>query len=471
MRDHMRSSERPERYSASSRNAQVGDQGELWFAAQLPLGWVWQPPRRDLGKDGLIVIQDGSDLHNLEFSVQVKTSKQPRVKKGWVVKSGLSRSSVLYWFASPLPTLVVAVDIVAQRAWYAWHLDLFESPAEVVQSKQHTVTIRIPQENELTEPAWERIRRRLRHHFESLHIAIGEAKVSARLLPTVNTLARNLGNLLKLSKSPLPANAASMSDQEGVSILIEHLEHRSIICSVERLLSAIHPESPAARHIRVWIETYEATVLEAFPRFHLLPETGPYGPELELAFAPKKVLGTRHRLIEAGLDMIRLLTADTSGRVSDSKPIDSSPTSEPNSSHQFGERLTIKLSTIGEVSLARVSVAQLGFLEGATTKEIIGAERDADKDGQSAPFSNGRARQLGLDLCPPDVGPELRLSYGDQPLDERLYIAMRPISTPDGEPRVFVLEHKVDGLSLDAARARPDDMWNPADVFVFCLRS
>jgi hypothetical protein len=42
----------------------LGDQGELWFAAMLPAGWVWQPPRRDLGKDGLIVIRDGTTVQH-----------------------------------------------------------------------------------------------------------------------------------------------------------------------------------------------------------------------------------------------------------------------------------------------------------------------------------------------------------------------------------------------------------------------
>jgi len=83
-----------------SAHSHLGDQGELWFAAALPLGWVWQPPRRDFGKDGLIVIRDGSELHNLEFSVQIKTSERPRVHDGFIVLSGMSRSSIRYWFAS-----------------------------------------------------------------------------------------------------------------------------------------------------------------------------------------------------------------------------------------------------------------------------------------------------------------------------------------------------------------------------------
>jgi len=85
------------------------------------------------------------------------------------------------------------------------------------------------------------------------------------------------------------------------------------------------------------------------------------------------------------------------------------------------------------------------------------------------PTIGGRGNQLGLELCSPDVGPHLRLEYTDQPSGERLYVAMKPITGSDGEPRIFVVAHDSVGLSLDAARARSDDKWSPDDIFVFCL--
>lgn len=123
----------------------------------------------------------------------------------------------------------------------------------------------------------------------------------------------------------------------------------------------------------------------------------------------------------------------------------------------------MKLDTV------QLSVAALGFSEGALTREIIGSERDRDLFGNSAPFTGGRGNQLGLKLCPPNVGPHLRLQYTDQPPGERLYVAMKPITAADGEPRIFVVAHDSAGLSLDAARARSDDKWEPDDTFVFCL--
>jgi hypothetical protein len=112
-----------------------------------------------------------------------------------------------------------------------------------------------------------------------------------------------------------------------------------------------------------------------------------------------------------------------------------------------------------KLNCIRLRVADLGFPEGALTRELIGSERDRDLFGQSAPFTGGRGNQKGLELCPPDVGPQLRLDYSDQPPGECVYVAMKPITTSDGEPRIFVVAHNSDGLSLDAVRARPDDKW------------
>jgi hypothetical protein len=122
-----------------------------------------------------------------------------------------------------------------------------------------------------------------------------------------------------------------------------------------------------------------------------------------------------------------------------------------------------------KVQLFLLSVADLGFPEGALTREILGSDRDQDLFGNPSPFTGGKGRELGLELCPPDVGPTCRLEYKDQPLNESLYVAMKPIKTPDGEPRIFVIAHAAKGLSLDAARARPDDNWSARDKFIFCV--
>lgn len=78
-----------------------------------------------------------------------------------------------------------------------------------------------------------------------------------------------------------------------------------------------------------------------------------------------------------------------------------------------------------------------------------------------------RASELGLELCPAEVGPQLRLQYKDQPLNEWLVVAMKAISDSDGVPRVFGVNRRVDGLWLGADRGRPDYEWLPELRFVF----
>ncbi len=106
-----------------------------------------------------------------------------------------------------------------------------------------------------------------------------------------------------------------------------------------------------------------------------------------------------------------------------------------------------------ETKLVRLTVADLGFKTSATTDQIY-----------------ERAQALGLELCPPDTGPNYRLQYKDQPLGESVRIGMKQITDSDGNPRVFGLERDDGGLWLDGYWAKPDGGWYPGHGFVFRLR-
>jgi len=78
-----------------------------------------------------------------------------------------------------------------------------------------------------------------------------------------------------------------------------------------------------------------------------------------------------------------------------------------------------------------------------------------------------RAQELGLGLCPAEVGPQLRLQYNDQPQGEDLAIAMEPISDHRGDPCVFSV-YAEDGLyCLGTDEGRPRVVLSPATRFVF----
>ena len=104
-----------------------------------------------------------------------------------------------------------------------------------------------------------------------------------------------------------------------------------------------------------------------------------------------------------------------------------------------------------ELDLVVITVAQLGFGEqGAALGQI-----------------HARAIAFGLELCPAEVGPILRLSYLDQPPGEFLHIAMFPVARYGGELVDFSLGNGGAGLMLIGGDARPDVVLPGSIRFVF----
>ena len=100
--------------------------------------------------------------------------------------------------------------------------------------------------------------------------------------------------------------------------------------------------------------------------------------------------------------------------------------------------------------LVRFTVEQLGFPNGATTDQIY-----------------QKAQELGLELCPAEVGPQLRLKYLGE---EWFVIAMKQITDRIGYPDVFILDSNSGELELDGDYARPDSKWHSDNRFVFFFR-
>jgi hypothetical protein len=104
-----------------------------------------------------------------------------------------------------------------------------------------------------------------------------------------------------------------------------------------------------------------------------------------------------------------------------------------------------------EVDLVVVSIRDLGFEKEATQQEIY-----------------QRALEKGLQLCPNEVGPQLRLQYADQPLNESIVIGMEPIIGSDHDFKLFRLTHSISGAYLQRNCGYPDGLWNINDNrFVF----
>ena len=78
-----------------------------------------------------------------------------------------------------------------------------------------------------------------------------------------------------------------------------------------------------------------------------------------------------------------------------------------------------------------------------------------------------RAEHLGLELCPAETGPQLRLDYVNQPVGEFLHIAMLPIATYDGDPVDLTVGNGGAGLVLLGGVGRSDLKLHSSVKFVF----
>jgi len=106
-----------------------------------------------------------------------------------------------------------------------------------------------------------------------------------------------------------------------------------------------------------------------------------------------------------------------------------------------------------DVDLVMLTVAELGFKDGARYADIC-----------------ARALSWGLELCPAEVGPALRLQYGDQPRDEWVRVGMEAITDSDGYLSIFAVFCGNVGLWLDGFDGHPDSVCSAVNRFVFVRR-
>ncbi len=112
------------------------------------------------------------------------------------------------------------------------------------------------------------------------------------------------------------------------------------------------------------------------------------------------------------------------------------------------------LPTQDDIQTVRLTLQDLGFDRGTPTTDQI--------------FK--RAGELGLELCPAELGVHRRLKDLNQPEGDEYYIGMDPIDGSEDFPSVFYLNRDGGGLELGERWARPGSSWHLDDEFIFSLR-
>lgn len=112
-----------------------------------------------------------------------------------------------------------------------------------------------------------------------------------------------------------------------------------------------------------------------------------------------------------------------------------------------------------KINLIKLKVQDLGFEKNPTTDQLY-----------------SRAEELGLELCPPEIGPHLRLNYQtvfkrEQTKGGCLCIGMKQIPDSSGDLGVFRVDRYNDGKRwLRNGWARPGGRWSLDDGFVFTCK-
>lgn len=109
------------------------------------------------------------------------------------------------------------------------------------------------------------------------------------------------------------------------------------------------------------------------------------------------------------------------------------------------------LVTVPRIFLVRVTIGEVGLTKAASTVELF-----------------ARIRRLGLNLCPPETGPLLRLKYTEQSLFDDLIVGMLPLADRLRRPHAFMLTRDRAGLLLDTVYLRAEESWREDQAFVFC---
>lgn len=148
------------------------------------------------------------------------------------------------------------------------------------------------------------------------------------------------------------------------------------------------------------------------------------------------------------------------------------------------------LAEFGTYGIKLNEAAQTLFAhEGFTTSESSYSVETAEITVGALGYSNGaaiaqifdKAQDVGLSLCPLELGPHLRLQFLDQaegslgqpPSRHRappgsLTIASRPLTEDDDVPKGFYLR-RIDGvLWLRGYHSGSEHLWSPEDHLIFC---
>ena len=137
------------------------------------------------------------------------------------------------------------------------------------------------------------------------------------------------------------------------------------------------------------------------------------------------------------------------------------------------EALTVSSNKIHRLAAEALEVIELSELKQSVDLSVLLVEELGFKGYLTVSLKDiyKAAKRRGFDLCPAEVGPQLRLQYPDQPYLDCLNIAMEPLHMPSGGHFLFKVSNDSGGRWLEMRSGNPDDTFCVLERFVFVRRN
>ena len=170
----------------------IGQEGERWFAAQLPSTWIPQLPSLDVGVDMLVVICEDGPLNGLEFRVQVKSTRTFHRKDKAIVVRGFPTRSLVDLVQGFTPALLVLYESDTKTGFCYWMNQLLAADTSLLTSTNETVTLHVPMTRPVVPELWPKIGNEVQGIMASVGQRVTMSELLLPLLEATHKLMQSL---------------------------------------------------------------------------------------------------------------------------------------------------------------------------------------------------------------------------------------------------------------------------------------
>jgi hypothetical protein len=233
----------------------LGRAGERWFQSILPREWIFQKPEEDIGLDGKVIIGTDHSTGGFEFAVQVKTSRNWKIKRDKIFVDGIKSDTIVFWGSRMYPTLVILYDSDKDIGYYGWVFDIITNPMvfahPLKNAAQKTVRLEFLASKTLDKNSFEEIEKTVSNYYSRYISSLQELRKTVNLLPTINRLVTCIRNI-HLSHN----EDASSDNQLRMLGLLMITGHTGIIRALDDLQKKYQLEIGSRNFINYFIANY-----------------------------------------------------------------------------------------------------------------------------------------------------------------------------------------------------------------------